>query len=1104
MSKRVAICIGVNKHKYTPSANLNFATKDAQRMTSLLRDSSRGEFDEVVELLDQKANKSEVLASMNRVLLNSDLGEEDLALIFFSGHGGLDKADNLYLVPHDFKLLANRQVDISTVISINELQTYLDNSGAGSIIVILDACHSGAAGKLLRRIKYDDSSNVILIGASRLSEKAWEAPKFSQSRFTEFLLRAVNQKPTRGEWITLQQALAFIQLEMRPYKPKQTMEVSSHLIDQSILLFKNPLYSAISETFTNEVKDLCETSNFIIVPERPNKGWPNAFIIREPRSFGRHADTRIICLDNSEVGVTQAHIQQVNLDFQRLQQNGQATSGMIITRYELPLTLKQICDPLIQPQTVDEIRRNLINFDRYLKILVDQFEKGESERAGDPPLKECYIELDAQKAKREQRGWESSQNITDILESWLEDKERPAAIVLGSYGTGKTTLCRKIAYDLAHTYRSSTNKEGLRIPILFSLHRFPKFSRVDIEAFIIAHLKQYCKVHNPDFSAFQLMNNAGLFVLIFDGFDEMAVHADEDIIHRNFAEIARFATAPQAKVLLTSRPEAFLTQREEHEVLSPENNFVLEDRPRFQRIKLESLSEAQIERYLQKRIPLIKEAALQQHDWTDYREKINQIMGLRELARRPVLLEMTIKTFPKLIKQGRAITRPDLYETYLIGEINRQQVGKRRNFLIRKKKRLHFMQVIASFLYTESRQELNASEIRTILQPEFPLNRRGDLEAYLRDFLSCSFLTREGDSYRFSHRSFMEYLVAKVLVSEIQNDSPNIFKRFKLTAAVRDFLVELKPTPDDSWCERLWNWVRRTIGQTKESSMYIGGNAITILHLIKQDLAGLDLRQTVLQGAYLQRADLAQSYFTGSEMSQVDLSNANLGDAKLNDCILEKAIFTEARLINSDFRDSKLIRSNFEKADLTNANFQNADLKSARIGHTRYGSERLNGKPLEEKIKSSALFNGANLEGVEYYFGGSCFLPETQIRMIDGTHKPIEDVKVGERILSYCTETSSFTENQVIERYIGDTSIISIINGQLTTTPSEFIFANEKWIRVRDLQKGDILLHLTKKIIVQTIEHKSKKINTFNLIVHPHHNFFAEGILVHNGGYIWK
>ena len=714
MSQRIAICMGVNKHRNAPLINLRFARGDAESIASILANEDQGQFDKVLTVFDEQADKANVLGMLKGALLDSTLTKDDLILVFFSGHGALDNGENLFLVPHDIGFLGDNSVDPTTCIHIKDLEILLDNTHAGSVLIIMDACHSGASGKLLGRIKYSDSSNIVLIGAARYSESAWETSELEHGRFTQSLLNCVNERPSYGEWITLQQALSFIQIDMGRNGASQTAEVSSHAIDQNILLFKNPMYSLVSTELVEQAKELCELSNCVVVSTQPDQTFPNAFIMQEQRSFGRHDHTLVLCLDNTVIDINVSHISQINTLYRDLRTANQISSGLLITRNELPAILKHNLDQGVSNQTIDDLQRNLMSFERYLRQLIRDFMERDPDREGEPPLNDYYVELNAgeitaleelvQSTKKKleddkislrtkddgerlailpqslkgriatfeailsesnlemgkidaQRSPEVAQvleqmygetkPIAEMINQWLVEHSERVAIVLGGYGTGKTTFARKLACDLAKTYLASPNKRGLRIPILFPLRRFPKFASVDIEAAIIAYLKQECKVANPDFAAFNEMNKAGLFVLIFDGFDEMAVQASEEIIKRNFLEISQLAMAPNAKVIVTSRPEAFLSDREEIETILQHHDFLPENYPSVKRFRLHALSLKQIELFLQRRVPLIDVAAKSGKDWTYYRDQINNTMGLKELAARPVLLEMTIKTLPK-------------------------------------------------------------------------------------------------------------------------------------------------------------------------------------------------------------------------------------------------------------------------------------------------------------------------------------------------------------------------------------------------------------------------------------------------------------------------
>lgn len=261
--------------------------------------------------------------------------------------------------------------------------------------------------------------------------------------------------------------------------------------------------------------------------------------------------------------------------------------------------------------TYNQKLAQLINFDNYLNSLIQDFKNDD--------LSKYYIDLNAKKRVVSEEDLSLLQEwflspVDGYIDSWLKEETVENRIaILGEYGSGKTSFSRHYAYELAKKYKE--NQEGKeRIPILFNLGRFTK--NVDFEDLIVGYLDRNCEVSNPKFSIFKKMNDEGLFLLIFDGFDEMAMQVDFDTIAGNLKEIEKLTESAKSKVLLTSRPEYFISAKEEDEIFAPTN--LLERKRRFERLNLISLDESQIISFLQRRIPLIKEA---EKDWKYYLKK---------------------------------------------------------------------------------------------------------------------------------------------------------------------------------------------------------------------------------------------------------------------------------------------------------------------------------------------------------------------------------------------------------------------------------------------------------------------------------------------------
>ena len=143
-----------------------------------------------------------------------------------------------------------------------------------------------------------------------------------------------------------------------------------------------------------------------------------------------------------------------------------------------------------------------------------------------------------------------------------------------------------------------------------------------------------------------------------------------------------------------------------------------------ERIALLPLTPEQVEIYLQRRIPLLKDEQANK-DWTYYRDQVNRIPGFSDLTTRPVLLEMIVKTLPELVAQHEEINRASLYNRYLQSKVARQREQKQRRLLIRQEDRFHLMQVIARHFYKENPPGLTAEHIQSLLKDEFSSSQRG-------------------------------------------------------------------------------------------------------------------------------------------------------------------------------------------------------------------------------------------------------------------------------------------------------------------------------------------------------------------------------------------
>jgi len=962
--KRYALCIGISEYQ-DPSLNLECARNDAEKVGEVLEDKMRGDF-EVQTLFDTEATKTAILKAFNNLLQNPNLQSDSLILVYFAGHSNLDKSKNLYLMPYDGACHPEDQsANIGTMVTIKELEPSLDNTKAQTVVLIFDSCRSGAAGKLLGRIRYDNISNIIVVGAARSSETAKEYRQGRHGRFTYYFLQALNERPISGEFIALHQILGFVQKGLEKHGSDQKLQFAGRQITPEIPISKNPFYSLVSKDFTEEVKKKCfELAGYYILSMPEDEDYPNLFTAKRQSGFEK-SKTLVLCLDNARLNLSNTHIEQFILDVAYKREEREIDRGIIVTRNDIPEDLQRKVESsgIGQWETYNSLMQNLIDFEDYRNKLIRDFEESDPDNPDDPPLAKYYVDL---KAERTTEIGNEAVPIDSYIRSWLSQENREQLIILGEYGTGKSSLCKKLSCSFSKEY-----KIGARIPILFNLRDCTK--GFGIESLVTHHLDEH-GVQNPKYKTFKAMNDKGLFLLIFDGFDEMAIQVDRGILENNLKQIEKLSVSPKAKAIITSRPEHFISQEEEIKILqSPDP--LLSRKRRYERITLCKFNPEQIETFLKKRVPLIKEAT---KSWQYYQSQIEKIHNLKELSQRPVLLEMIVKTLPDLVKTNRPVNRPNLYQTYLELELKRKEI----QILIEPNRRLLLIQNLAVDFYRRLAEDTSKREspgiyftdARIIIEKEMKVPE-DEVESYTREFLTCSFLIRKKDSYHFSHQSFWEYLVAKALKEEIDKDilPDSIDEKDQIKAkylvfgliplvsfpAIRDFLVEFCPNKDT-----LYRWIETTGKKfykaiLEKNLKYVGGNAFTLLNIMEETLGrqeaifNTDLKidefekelnekkiSQQLRDAFRNLSKNRYVLSDNPKIKKISGTEWNIDEYLIKKETYEKkgrdklTIYLKRLTIylkRKDFLEADLEKADLSGADLTDANFKGANLRRVNL-----------------------------------------------------------------------------------------------------------------------------------------------------------------------------
>jgi len=438
---------------------------------------------------------------------------------------------------------------------------------------------------------------------------------------------------------------------------------------------------------------------------------------------------------------------------------------LLVTRNGFTAEAKAFAEnqPNILLITLNELESTIIDFQKYILWYRHNYEKSLGFfKEGD--LFKNYVDL---LAKDEQGVTLNSLNIE--VRNWLRDESNNLLFLLGEFGSGKTSFCRSFVYEmLTDKYIRKTGENYT--PILINLREYQQAS--NIQQVVTDTLLNTYGIPINSFMAFEKACTSGNILLILDGFDEMTDRSDKKTIADCFNQIYLLASL-NAKVLLTCRSNFFQSHSDIISLLKRFSiNIPLEDQKKetfveisFQNqgkiLFVEWLSPEKIKQFIENRFPNESEQIINQ---------INSIHDLRDLSKRPVLLDMILRTLPELSKQKKKINSAALYETYTDKWTARDEWRVSIPLLVRK----NFCDVLAWFIHNLPQKDIPYSILEKSINSALTGIAQSDeqMEIFKNDLQTCSFLVRSGnnDVFRFAHKSFLEFFIARKIVVSLLND----------------------------------------------------------------------------------------------------------------------------------------------------------------------------------------------------------------------------------------------------------------------------------------------------------------------------------------------
>lgn len=192
-----AVFVGVDNYTSPRLRALNFAAKDAIDLGRFFMSQKSKRYRDVEARVMPNATRSEVLQGLEWLERGSDDG--DVNLLFLSGHGMTDDRQNFYYLASD----SDPDDARATGVSRSEIVRTIRNR-RGTMIVMLDTCHSGASSgdgtEIMSRVDMnsvanqlgDKSLGVFLYASALGRQSSYERKDWGNGAFTKAMIEGLS------------------------------------------------------------------------------------------------------------------------------------------------------------------------------------------------------------------------------------------------------------------------------------------------------------------------------------------------------------------------------------------------------------------------------------------------------------------------------------------------------------------------------------------------------------------------------------------------------------------------------------------------------------------------------------------------------------------------------------------------------------------------------------------------------------------------------------------------------------------------------------------------------------------------------------------------
>jgi len=227
--------VGINKYK-NPALNLNYAVPDAKGIAGFFRQKSQlFKKVNIIEIYDEEATKDGILAKLREL---EKTHPQDAVLIYLAGHGE-NVMDVWYFIPHELTYPEREEHVQTKGISSPEFSEAMKKIRAQKILLLVDACKSGAVLVAFRGFEdrkalsqLSRSTGTHVVAASTKDQFAAEVKDLGHGVFTYTLLEGLKGKAAGGsETVTVRKLMGYIEEQLPEVTKRYKQEAQFPVVD---------------------------------------------------------------------------------------------------------------------------------------------------------------------------------------------------------------------------------------------------------------------------------------------------------------------------------------------------------------------------------------------------------------------------------------------------------------------------------------------------------------------------------------------------------------------------------------------------------------------------------------------------------------------------------------------------------------------------------------------------------------------------------------------------------------------------------------------------------------------------------------------------------